>query len=443
MTKPFLLSTISVMIACVDKGGIIKLPRKNTTTYKTRRGNNEGSIYQRPDGRWCAQVTIGYKEDGKANRKTFYGISRVEVSKKMSEAVNTVFVNGYYTETEAPRICSEYMHDWLFIYKRPTIHSRTFEKYVRQMRLYANPAFGNLTPDQVTTNLLQVQLNSMMDKGMALDTIKKYKYFLNQFFSYLLNDVSVIKTNPMLKTTVSTKERKEISQHEDDYLALSEEQRIQIINALETHTTLKPIILTMMFAGLRVGEVLALKWRNVDLKKRELFIEDSTTIFNKIDVEGNILSRKTAISNTKTCASVRSIQMPKILMDTMMEWYKIRERMQKEKGIPFTAPESLVFSTDAGALRTYSGIRSTFNRFMKKHHLDNSNIHFHTFRHTFATMLFEQGESPKVVQLLMGHKDVETTLNIYTHVSKKMFDVASSKLDASYVKYREEAATRC
>lgn len=155
------------------------------------------------------------------------------------------------------------------------------------------------------------------------------------------------------------------------------------------------------------------------------------------------MSRKTAISNTKTCASVRSIQMPKILMDTMMEWYKIRERMQKEKGIPFTAPESLVFSTDAGALRTYSGIRSTFNRFMKKHHLDNSNIHFHTFRHTFATMLFEQGESPKVVQLLMGHKDVETTLNIYTHVSKKMFDVASSKLDASYVKYREEAATRC
>jgi site-specific recombinase XerD len=74
--------------------------------------------------------------------------------------------------------------------------------------------------------------------------------------------------------------------------------------------------------------------------------------------------------------------------------------------------------------------------------MDKQNIHFHTFRHTFATMLFETGISPRVVQLLMGHRDVETALAIYTHVATEMFDAAASKLDGLFMEMSGASSER-
>jgi site-specific recombinase XerD len=107
---------------------------------------------------------------------------------------------------------------------------------------------------------------------------------------------------------------------------------------------------------------------------------------------------------------------------------------KQRQPISFIAPDDIVFSTDEGALRTYYGTRAMFERFVKENGLAKYNIHFHTLRHTYSTMLFESGENPKAIQGLMGHKDVMTTLRNYNSVDQSQFRTATDKLDGLYKK---------
>ena len=103
-------------------------------------------------------------------------------------------------------------------------------------------------------------------------------------------------------------------------------------------------------------------------------------------------------------------------------------------GISFTAPDDLVFSIDDGELRTYYGTRSMFKRLMQKTGLDKYNIHFHSIRHTYSSMLFEAQENPKVIQQLLGHKDVTTTIKTYNSVDRSYFKQATDKLEDKFMK---------
>ncbi|MDR3344720.1 MAG: site-specific integrase [Oscillospiraceae bacterium] len=321
------------------------------------------------------------------------------------------------------------MQDWLYTYKRATIAPRTYESCARRVRLHVYPAFGDHFPGNISCEMVQKHINKLYDSGMALDSVKKVRQTMSQFFQYLVDNLKILTDNPVVKTKIHTKTRKDISEDEDDYIALPKEDRIRMIKALEEHQTLKPIVLSMMLAGMRIGEVLALKWRNVNLTDGILHIGEAVTVIPKVDEEGNVLSRRTTISNTKTCASVRSVPIPLNLTNALKEWKEIRTALQEKTGGNFVNHDSLVFSTDEGTLRTYNGLRTILNRFLRRHGMDKQHIHFHTFRHTFATMLFETGVNPRVVQLMMGHKDVETTLAIYTHVAVGMLDTAAEKLD--------------
>jgi len=78
------------------------------------------------------------------------------------------------------------------------------------------------------------------------------------------------------------------------------------------------------------------------------------------------------------------------------------------------------------------GFRTAYRRFLKRHGLDGEALNLHRFRHTFATMLLETGVNPKIVQKLMGHKDIETTLGIYSHVLAEVYDSVADTLDDIY-----------
>ena len=80
----------------------------------------------------------------------------------------------------------------------------------------------------------------------------------------------------------------------------------------------------------------------------------------------------------------------------------------------------------------YSGVSKMFDRLMKKRGLDKYHIHFHSLRHTYSSMLFEAKENPKVIQMLLGHKDVTTTIRTYNSVDRSYFRQATDKLDAKF-----------
>lgn len=105
-------------------------------------------------------------------------------------------------------------------------------------------------------------------------------------------------------------------------------------------------------------------------------------------------------------------------MQTWKEKQTNREKANKNVTAELTAPTSYVFANDDGSVRTYSGCRMVFDRFKRRHDLDKYNVHFHGLRHTFSNMLFEMNENPKVIQQLLGHRDVKTTVHTKNRLYK-------------------------
>ena len=195
---------------------------------------------------------------------------------------------------------------------------------------------------------------------------------------------------------------------------------------------IKPLCICLMFSGLRIGEALALKWENVDFANKTLKVEQAITQEPKFDSEGRILSRATVIGDTKTTCSVRDIPVTDIVIETLKQWKnKQNERQQTNPDVTaiLTSPTSFVFANDDGSVRSYSGTRKIFDRFKRRNRLDKFNIHFHGLRHTFSNMLFEMNENPKVIQQLLGHRDVKTTITVYNSVNSDYVREATDRLN--------------
>ena len=337
------------------------MPRKKKSA--TRRGNNEGSIYQRKDGLWIAQVTIGVKEDGKIARKSFTGKSRAEVAEKIIPYLNKN--KGQVVVAKEDVTIGKHLMFWLMNYKITTVSPRTFESCVRNMKNHIIPVFGYLKPQDLTIDHLQPHFRTLLE-NYELDTVKKIKYVFSQYLDYCV-DRGIIDSNPLDKIKFKTRERKtQQAKAEQEEKALPEELREPFLRALNTDRFMKAFCLTSMFAGLRPGEVFALKWKDIDFQQNTLSVVRAQTVDVEFDKEGNVLSRKTVIGETKTAGSVRTNPMPELLKEVLLEWREHRTAQQVETGYSLVEPNDLVFGTNQGALRTYSGTKKIFERFLKR-----------------------------------------------------------------------------
>ena len=140
---------------------------KKKAVKRTRRANNEGSIFQRSDGRWGGALTMGYDENGKIIRKTIYGKSRAEVVKKLSEISGRMKSNSY--DLVEQNDLETLMFEYLMTFKKSTVAPRTFEGNFSKFKLHIEPKIGNMKIDEVTTMVIQKLLNQMLEDGYSLD----------------------------------------------------------------------------------------------------------------------------------------------------------------------------------------------------------------------------------------------------------------------------------
>ena len=366
-----------------------------------RRGKNEGSVYQRNDGRWCAVVSLGYDNDGKRVRKIFYGWTRSEVAMKMTAALGEKLNGGHASVINDD--LRTLIHDWLVTFKQANVSPRTFETAEMLAKLHVYPHIGELKLAQVTPNIIQGVLNKMLVAGYSLAYVRKVKFLLNQFFAYAKAN-RFINDNPVSECIVkSTPEHKERKQ--ETYKAIPIEIREYFLEVISKNDFMKALCMVQMFAGLRIGEALALKWKNVDFDNGIISIDSAVTELPVRNSEGKIVDHRTVISDTKTAASVREVPMPNILKTTLLEWKKSRWVQQRTTGKSFIGRQN--------GLAPYK-------------------LHFHSLRHTYSSMLFESRENPKVIQMLLGHKDVTTTIRTYNSVDRSYFKQAVDKLDSKF-----------
>lgn len=401
---------------------------KKTYKTKTRRANNEGSIYQRKDGLWAGSITLGYDDDGKIKRKVVYGKTRLEVANKVAEMTNRISNDNY--DLISNNSLSTLMKEWLLVFKKTQVTARTFENNFRQFTLYIEPKIGVMKLDEITSITIQKILNDMLEQKLSLDYVKKTKFLLRQFFEYAV-DNKLLVVNPVDRTKVRSNERK-IYDGQQEYKAIPIEVREEFIKCLDNNDFLKPLCLTMMFAGLRTGEVLALQWQDINFENKTINVERGLTIEPKFNSEGKVIKRITIISETKTACSKRVVPMPDILINALNDYKQRQAKISKKGKVDLLDKHCFVFANDDGTFRTYSGTQKILNRFLKKYKLTKYNIHFHGLRHTYSNMLFEADQNPKVIQSLLGHKDVKTTISTYNSVDKSYFEKATNVLNEQF-----------
>lgn len=389
---------------------------------KTRRGNNEGSIFQRKDGRWAGSVTLGYDADGKINRKTVYGKSKMEVINKINK-LSCRLINNTYEYLEN-RTIGEMMKEWLLLFKKIEQKPRTFDNTIRNFRLHIEPVVGNMKIEDVSPKVIQTILMQMIESNYNSSTVKKVKYIFNQFFDFAV-DNKYVQENPVKRIKVKYKDMN-VYQDEDgeEYKAIPEELRDLVIETLKKHKLLSPLCMVMLFSGIRIGEALALRYRNIKWDRNIIDIQAAITQNPKFDKHGNKIGSETVVSDTKTVCSVREVPMPDILIDVLQRWKRDREQYGLSNNLILTRDNDFVFGNNDGSVRTYSGTKKILERFLVSNNLKKYGIHFHSFRQTFSNILFENGVNPKVIQALLGHKSVKTTIANYDSVDKNHIKAA-------------------
>ena len=390
------------------------MPRK---TKVTRRGKNEGSVYQRKDGRWVGQVTVGYREDnGKPIRRYTYQATREEAARWVALQVATELDRAGSVRS-GELLLRDFLHNWLAAFKVHEVCSRTMALYYDAERLHIAPALGDLPLGEVTPLKIQTFLYQLQaEKRLSQRTISLNKSVLVQMYDYAM-ELGLVESNPARNAKLPRQSRK-IDDGDSKVIPIA--QREQLLKAAESDPILCPILTLLMLTGMRIGEALALQWKHVDFQNRTISIQQSLTRELEFDGEGRTKKTAAALGVTKTRCSRRVIQAPDLVLQRLREW--MRYLSKRKGGLEALVPEGFVFcSTRTMGMRTYSGFRASFRHFLERNGFGDQHLNLHRFRHTYASMLLEQEISPKVVQKLLGHRDVSTTLGVYSHVVPEVF----------------------
>lgn len=360
------------------------------------------SIYKDGNG-WRGQVMIAGK------RKSFSGKTKKEVEQKIHDVEHQI--NTYGTELEKSNVNIEtWLYNHLFTNVHKKVTASTFDRY---MCLYnkhiKDTEFGKLLVNQVRQTMIQDYFNKNSD--LSKTSLSMIRYLLKQSFDVAINN-NIIRVNPVVNIELP-KNCKKVKRKVDTFTI---EEMDKFIVALD-HTTYKLFFLFAIGTGARLGEIIALKWKNVDLDNRIVHIEESYHRAKKYNDDGsseNIIDKKAP----KTENGIRDISIPQSLA-TLLKKHKLST----------TASDSddHVFITKEGNHVTADNIRRIQIATCKHAGIPYHN--FHAIRHTYATRLIEGGTDIKTVSTLLGHSDVYITLNTYVHTTKESMRTASDLLD--------------
>lgn len=366
-----------------------------------RRGNGEGTIYKRQDGRWCAQLV----QDITAKRITVYGKNRKEVQDKLRQLINEqelgVITRGHITLTDWITI---YLND----YKKPLVRESTLIRYESIFNLHIKPALGQLELKKLQTGHLQRFYNSLGEK-LSLSVLKLAHTLLLQSLKQAAKE-GLISRNVAANTLLPRKEKRAVT-------AIGKEDIARFIKINKQEKYFLPVFLALT-TGLRRGEVLVLLWENVDLQQGYLDVKHSLSLGRK----GKVL-----IVNGKTEKAQRTVPLPQELIKQLKE-HKRKQLEQKLKIGSLYQDSHLLFTKANGTALTTACLHKHFKQMLKRANLSGK-IRFHDLRHTYATMLLEAGENPKVIQELLGHANISTTMDIYSHVTSRLKRKAVQRLD--------------
>lgn len=355
-----------------------------------KRSNGEGSIYKRDNGTWIGTISFGWNEDGSLKRKSFSGKTKGELLSKITEFKSTL-INNTYLEPKNVTV-KQWLNDWLINYKSINLKPTTYDCYEILINKISN-SIGDILLQELRPETVQKLYNDI-SKTVKSSTVRKIHVVFKSALNQAVENELIIK-NPANKPELPRMRKKEIK-----VFSFEEQKRFE---HFAKDYRLYPMFLTSLDTGLRLGELIALTWDDIDFEKRQLKVNKNVVLAvdkTKKDTKRSLIVQDT----TKTENSDnRIIPLTKRII-TVLKELKLKQQ----------SLSNIVFCNQNGGYMLPRNVERTFQKITNKANIDKCNVH--TLRHSFATRLFENNVPPKTVSELLGHSSVSITLNIYTHV---------------------------
>lgn len=273
----------------------------------------------------------------------------------------------------------------------PDLKSSTYQKYRQIYSRYILPEFGDMMPDDITTGMIESFRHKLFyEYGLSNKSVKDILIILNSLFKY----VTLLYPEYKSPNIIFPKEQKK-----DMRVMTDMEIKEFTTHLISNMTPCSFGILLSLYSGLRIGEIAALKWSNIDLQNGTISIENT---LQRITDSDSSSERKTkvTIGSPKTASSIRLIPIHSDISDMVELMQSDRENYVLTGTTHFMEPRAL--------------------QYRLKKYLKNCNIegvHFHTLRHTFATKCVEAGVEIKVLSEILGHSKTSVTFDRYVHTT--------------------------
>ncbi|MDB2160453.1 MAG: tyrosine-type recombinase/integrase [Clostridium butyricum] len=365
---------------------------------------------------WKATVSLGY-ENGKQIKTRKQGFKNKKDAEKWVTETLSKKHKGFIASAESNILFKDYINKWFDEYKSKNISINTKTNYRSRIDTHIIPKLGSYRLDKITNVIVQNFYNSLICDGMKPSSVKKIMETLNGVFKYAQKSKLIyiiptdIEKQPMNKSTVEFWTKKEI----DFYL-----------NEIKDQFLYTPILIEI-FTGLRVGELCGLRWCDIDFDNKYLMVNNQviydrelkTLVFSKI---------------LKTDTSHRKITLPKILLDHLTSI----KNDAAETDFVILNREGLICNPRNLSMNFTQSIQKykysiediqKKNKKIPQQYMQLKQISFHALRHTHATLLIFNGENIKVISERLGHKNISTTLDTYTHVMDDMKNNTADLLD--------------
>jgi integrase len=369
-----------------------------------RRGHGEGSIQRRADGRWAAVVDLGFV-DGRRRRKTVYGRTRQEVAHKLTDLLKARS-EGMPIPSGNKRV-DVFLSEWLEAIK-PTVRPRTWQRYEQYVRLHAVPNIGRYRLITLAPHHLQQLYAQRLERGLSPQTVLHLHRMLHKALGQALR-LGLVARNVTDLVDPPRASRKTMRT-----LSSDEVRRLLRAAAEDRRGALYVLAVT---AGLREGELLGLRWRDVDLDGRRVRVVGSMQVLPGVGL---------TIVEPKTAGSRRQVVITDLAADALRR-HRAGQAEQRLAAGDEWDDHDLVFPNAFGRPITPSNLYRAFQAFLRRAELPR--VRLHDLRHTAATLLLEQGVHPKIVSEMLGHTTIGITLDLYSHVTPTMQAQAARALD--------------
>ncbi len=371
-----------------------------------KRKYGDGSVFQRKDGRWEGRLVVGYKENGYAKTKSVTASTKTECEERLKKLREEV---GRRSERIKPdMLFGDWIDFWYQNFSKPKLRPTTQACYEGRIYTHIIPGIGQIPLCKLTQNELQ-QFYARLKKGGRKKHVEKFGEGLSDRMVRSCHTTcrtaldkavteGLIRVNPAVGCKLPPKKAKEMQ-------VLTPAEIVRFLTQAKEEGYYE-IFLLELTTGMRRGEIIGLKWRDLDLTTGELHIARQV-----IRVKG-----ETVVSQPKTKSSIRTVILAPDMVEILAE---LKAEVKGEWMFPSPVNE--------GQPRNPCALYHRFQTILER--AKCKKVRFHDLRHTFATMAIENGMDIKTLSAMIGHVSAETTLNIYSHITDTMQLQAAVKID--------------